>query len=268
LVIIRYLINNPARQKGLHCRLIRRLFAACFLLPFDHCRHPCLPKHLTFLLSCVSLLRRPGLRRKISAILWEICGNHQACHAESAMLRAIARLLFRKRAPSCRSQFIRTCSGTPAAICWRIRASIRGRCKLISATRTSSTPFAIPKWRRIGLGTFGETDAGNILAGGLGVVLISVVVAYLTPHPTLASRVASIEEVQSCRCPPHQFRYSRLVSTRSRRSSTRPRPMPKPSRSPLRGFSMPASSPTCLNWPLRCRAPAPRPRTEVHGSLA
>src|SRR5262249_30193744 len=75
----------------------------------------------------------------------------------------------------------------------------------------------------------------------------AVVVAYLTPHPTLASRVASIEEVPSCRCPPHQFPYSRLVSTRSRRSSTRPRPMPKRSRSTLRCFSTRASSPTCLH---------------------
>src|SRR5262249_32906816 len=92
-----------------------------------------------------------------------------------------------------------------------------------------------------------RSDAGNIPAGGLGVVLISVVVAYLTSHPALASRVASIEEVPSCRCPPHQFRYSRLVSTRSRRSLTRLTPMPKRSRSTLRCCSTRASSPTCLH---------------------
>jgi integrase len=51
----------------------------------------------------------------------------------------------------------RTCYGTPAASRWPTRATIRGRCRHISATRTSSTPCATRSWRRIDLRTFGAS---------------------------------------------------------------------------------------------------------------
>ena len=45
--------------------------------------------------------------------------------------------------------------GTPVALRWRTRATIRGRCRPISGTGISSTPCAILSCRRIGLRTSG-----------------------------------------------------------------------------------------------------------------
>jgi hypothetical protein len=50
-------------------------------------------------------------------------------------------------APVCPSPFFPTCCGTAAAMPWRMQATIPGRCKLGSGTRTSSTRFAIPNFR-------------------------------------------------------------------------------------------------------------------------
>ena len=53
--------------------------------------------------------------------------------------------------PSSPSRRTRTCSGTPAATRWPTRGTIRGHCKLISATATSSTRCATLSYRRRGL---------------------------------------------------------------------------------------------------------------------
>jgi len=59
------------------------------------------------------------------------------------------------RLRSLASRLIRTCYATPAASPWRIRDMIRGLCRPISGTRTSSTRFVIPSCRRLGSRTFG-----------------------------------------------------------------------------------------------------------------
>jgi hypothetical protein len=52
-------------------------------------------------------------------------------------------------APVCPSPSSRTCCATPAATPWPMRDTTRGRCRLGSGTKTSSTRCATPSWRRI-----------------------------------------------------------------------------------------------------------------------
>ena len=53
------------------------------------------------------------------------------------------------------SRFTRICCGTPVASRWRIKATTRERCRLTSATATSSTPCDTPSCRRAGSRTSG-----------------------------------------------------------------------------------------------------------------
>ena len=59
-------------------------------------------------------------------------------------------------APSWAFRLIRTCCATPVALRWPTRATIRERCRLTSATATSSTRCDTPSCRRAGLRTFGD----------------------------------------------------------------------------------------------------------------
>ena len=54
--------------------------------------------------------------------------------------------------------YIRTCCAMPAASSWQTRVSIRDRCSITSATRTSSTPCATPSCRQTGSEASGRTD--------------------------------------------------------------------------------------------------------------
>ena len=63
-------------------------------------------------------------------------------------------LAFRPTA-DCDKPQSKCCVGTAAAMPSRMQATIRGRCKPISATRTFSTRCATRSWQRIGSGTFG-----------------------------------------------------------------------------------------------------------------
>src|SRR5262245_61772654 len=58
--------------------------------------------------------------------------------------------------PRCNSRYIRTCCDMAAATLWRTPATTHGRCKLGSATRTSSTRCVTPNLRRIDLRTSGD----------------------------------------------------------------------------------------------------------------
>jgi len=65
------------------------------------------------------------------------------------------------RPPGLASRFTHTCCGTPVATPWRIKVTIRGRCRPIWATATSSTRRATPSCRRVGSRTSGG-DHGQI----------------------------------------------------------------------------------------------------------
>src|SRR5215510_9359762 len=58
--------------------------------------------------------------------------------------------------PRCNSRYTRTCCATAAATPWRTRATTPVRCRLGSATRTSSTRCVTPNLRRIDLRTSGD----------------------------------------------------------------------------------------------------------------
>jgi integrase len=64
------------------------------------------------------------------------------------------------------SRSIPTCCDTAAATSLRIRGTIPGRCKRGSGTVIFSTRCAIPNWRQIGSGTFGESEISK--APGIG----------------------------------------------------------------------------------------------------
>jgi integrase len=61
--------------------------------------------------------------------------------------------------PRCRFRSIRTCCAMAAAMRLPMPAMISGRCRPISATRTSSTRSAIPSLRRTGSRTAGANQA-------------------------------------------------------------------------------------------------------------
>jgi type 1 fimbriae regulatory protein FimB/type 1 fimbriae regulatory protein FimE len=54
------------------------------------------------------------------------------------------------------------CSGTPAASIRQTRGGIPDRCRLTSVTRTSSTRFDMPSWRRRGSRAGGKTDMRSL----------------------------------------------------------------------------------------------------------
>jgi hypothetical protein len=61
--------------------------------------------------------------------------------------------------PSSSLAFIRTCSATRAAMHWRTRAMIRGRCKPTSGTKIFSIRSGTPSYRRPGSRISGVLDA-------------------------------------------------------------------------------------------------------------
>jgi hypothetical protein len=63
---------------------------------------------------------------------------------------------FSVRRRRCHFKFTRKCCVMPAASSWPIRASIPEPCSTISATKTSSTPSAIPSFHPTGSATSGE----------------------------------------------------------------------------------------------------------------
>ena len=73
--------------------------------------------------------------------------------------------------PSLPSRHTRTCSGTHAATRSPTRGTIRGRCRLILATATSSTPSATLSCRRRGSRIFGvdeKTSAQRLTMSAIG----------------------------------------------------------------------------------------------------
>jgi hypothetical protein len=60
------------------------------------------------------------------------------------------------RRPNSASRLTRTCCGTPAASRWPTKGTIRGLCRRIWGTRTSSTPSDILSYRRRGSRISGE----------------------------------------------------------------------------------------------------------------
>ena len=60
--------------------------------------------------------------------------------------------------PSCRSRSTLTCFATPAVMRWPTRGTTPVACRLISVTRTSSTPCATPRCRPRRSRTFGATE--------------------------------------------------------------------------------------------------------------
>src|SRR5262245_14117437 len=65
--------------------------------------------------------------------------------------------------PRCNYRYIRTCCGMAAAMPWRTPATTRGRYRLGSGTRTSSTPCVTPNLRRIDLSLHSPDDALSIV---------------------------------------------------------------------------------------------------------
>src|SRR5262245_53732272 len=63
--------------------------------------------------------------------------------------------------PRCNSRYIRTCCDMAAATPWRTPGMIRGRYRLGSATRTSSTRCVTPSWLLIGLRTSGAENLSS-----------------------------------------------------------------------------------------------------------
>jgi hypothetical protein len=61
-----------------------------------------------------------------------------------------------ERLPNSASRLTPICCVTPVALRWPTKAMIPGLYRPISGTRISSTPFAIPSYRRIGSRTFGD----------------------------------------------------------------------------------------------------------------
>jgi Phage integrase family len=124
--------------------------------------------HATLHVRRASAARLPTIRCRATR-----CGACGSCNANriqsqhSSSLRNAARRSLHRALPSLSSALVswpawaslltRTCFGTPVALRWRTRATIRGRCKPILAIAASSTLSDIRKYRRRGSRIFGDS---------------------------------------------------------------------------------------------------------------
>ena len=108
--------------------------------------------------ACRACIRSPAKSYGLYAACSASSGRYVFMSERGAQLASAGCWKGSARPPRWRLACIRTCCAMLAASSWQTRVSIRDRCSTTSATRTSSTPCATPRYRQIGSEIFGRTS--------------------------------------------------------------------------------------------------------------